>query len=355
MNRRVTEAAVIEPGGPGPAATHSGKMSRLAAAGPKLAGPVSPSGQDARERFGQLRLAAFAGRGFAGQGRRFPDRAGRESYAMVAGDGPCPAVLVHGGVGTTIEWAQIAARLARPVVIPDRPGFGLSDPHDYHGADFRADAASWLLDLTDGLGARQIDLVANSMGGFFAIAFAAAHPHRVRRLILSGSAGGLFPRIGLFLQLWATPGIGALISRIKFRDAETLRKRMFGSYLEHPDRLPADLLNVALAGINLPGTAETNRAILQAVATIRGWRPEMRLDDALAALEVPTLFVWGANDQLARPDVGRDLVRRMRNAQLTVIEDAGHIPHIDQPDAAAAAICGFLRRDSSEPTGPSAL
>lgn len=257
-------------------------------------------------------------------------------------------------VGATIEWAEIAARLDRPVVIPDRPGFGLSDPHDYRRVDFRGDAANWLLDLTDGLGVQQIDLVANSMGGFFAIAFAAAHPDRVRRLILSGSPAGLFPRIGLFLQLWATPGIGALISRIRFRDPETLRKRMFGGYLVHPDRLPADLLKVALAGFNLPGTAETNRAILQAVATLRGWRPEMRLDDALAALEVPTLFVWGASDELARADVARDLARRMRNAQLTVIEDAGHIPHLDQPDAVAAAISQFLRRDFSGPIEPSA-
>jgi len=37
------------------------------------------------------------------------------------------------------------------------------------------------------------------MGGFFAIAFAAAHPERVRRLILSGSPGGVFPRLRLFL------------------------------------------------------------------------------------------------------------------------------------------------------------
>jgi pimeloyl-ACP methyl ester carboxylesterase len=350
MNARVTE-----PAGPWPAATQPGKISGLTAAGPKLAGRADPGGQDARERFGQLRRAAFADRGFAGEGRRIPDRAGRESCALVAGDGPCPTVLVHGGVGTTIEWAEIAARLARPVVIPDRPGFGMSDPHDYHGVDFRADAASWLLDLTDGLGVRQIDLVASSMGGFFAIAFAAAHPDRVRRLILSGSAAGLFPRVGLFLQLWATPGIGALISRIRFRDTETLRKRMFGSYLVHPDRVPTDLLKVALAGINLPGTAETNRAILRAVATLRGWRPEMRLDDALAALEVPTLFVWGASDQLARPDVGRDLVRRMRNAQLTVIEDAGHIPHLDQPAAVALAISQFLRRDFSGPIEPPGL
>ena len=111
----------------------------------------------------------------------------------------------------------------------------------------------------------------------------------------------------------------------------------------HPDRLATDLLEVALAGINLPGTAETNRAILQNVATFRGWRPETRLNDPLAALKVPTLFVWGAKDQLASANVGRDLAKRMTDAQLIVIEDAGHIPHIDQPDAVATAINGFLR------------
>ena len=321
-------------------------------------GPAAPAatlarqshsrGQDARERFEQLRLAAFTNRGFAGEGRRIPDRAGRATYALVSGDGPCPTVLVHGGVGFTIEWAEIAARLDGPVVIPDRPGFGLSYPHDYHRVDYRADAARWLLELTDGLGEEQIDLLAGSMGAFFAIAFAAAHPERVRRLILSGSPGGLFRGIGLFLQLWATSGIGALISRIKFSDTETLRKRMFGSYLVHPDRLPTDLLEVALAGINLPGTAETNRAILQAVATFRGWRPEMRLDDTLAALQVPTLFVWGANDQLAPADVARDLTERMSDGKLTVIEDAGHIPHIDQPKAVTATVNGFLRQPGSQ-------
>lgn len=338
---------LIEPADPGSAATHT-PTSGSAAVAPKPAGRTPPSGQDAREQFERLRLAAFARRGFAGEGRRIPGRAGRESYALVSGDGPCPTVLVHGGVGNTIEWAEIAARLDGPVVIPDRPGFGLSHPHDYHLVDFHADATRWLLELADGLGVEQIDLVGNSMGGFFAIAFAAAHPERVRRLILSGSPAGLFPRIGLFLHLWATPGIGALISRIKFRDTEALRKRAFGSYLVHPDRLPTDLLEVALAGINLPGTAETNQAILQNVATFRSWRPELRLDDRLAAVEMPTLFVWGAKDQLAPADVARDLAERMSDAKLAVIEDAGHIPHIDQPDAVATAINGFLRQPASQ-------
>ena len=340
-------ARLIESADPGPRATQT-PTSEPAAAAPRLPGRTQPGGEDPRARFEQLRLGAFTDRGFAGEGRRIPDRAGRQTYALVSGDEPCPTVLVHGGVGNTIEWAQIAARLDRPVVIPDRPGFGLSHPHDRHRGDFRADAARWLLELTDGLAVRQIDLVAGSMGGFFATAFAAAHPDRVRRLILSGSPGGLFPRIGLFLQLWATPGIGALISQIRFRDTETLRKRMFGSYLLHPDRLPNDLLEVALAGINLPGTSATNRAILQAVATFRGWRPKMRLDDTLAALQVPTLFVWGAKDQLAPADIALALTKRMCDARLTVIEDAGHIPHLDQPDAVAEAVNEFLQQPAAQ-------
>src|SRR6478736_1542052 len=309
---------------------------------------AQPRGADDQRRvFEERRLAAFRRRGFSGVGRRIPDRAGRETYILVTEESPCPTVLVHGGVGNTIEWAGLAPKLATPLVIPDRPGFGLSYPTDYRRLDFRADAARWLLELTDGLAVDQIDLVGNSMGGFFAIAFAAAHPDRVRKLVLCGSAGGLFAKPGLFLQLWATPGVGALISKIKFRDTEMLRRRAFGNYLAHPERVPADLLEVALLGINLPGTADTNQAIMQAVATIRGWRPQLRLESALATLPVPTLFICGDHDPLAGPDVGRDLTTRMPDARIIVIPDAGHIPHLDQPDAVATALNQFLEQAST--------
>ena len=308
--------------------------------------PPNTSLASERQEFEDRRLAAFARRGFVGKGRRIPDPAGRETYVLISEESPCPTVLVHGGVGNTIEWADLAPRLVKPPIIPDRPGFGLSSRIDYRRVDFRADAARWLLDLTNGLAVDSIDLIGNSMGGFFAIAFATAHPERVRRLVLCGAAGGLFPKPGLFLQLWATPGIGALISKIHFRDTETLRKRAFGSYVVHPERVAADLLDVALLGINLPGTADTNRAIIQAVATIRGWRPELRLDDALAALAVPTLFVWGEHDSLCPPDTARELTTRMRDAHITVIPDAGHIPHLDQPEPVAMALNQFLGQTS---------
>jgi pimeloyl-ACP methyl ester carboxylesterase len=314
--------------------------------------PPAPAGFDSSGRarvdewtaiFEQRRKALFLNRGLSFEERRISDASGRITYALVSGDGACPTVLIHGGVGNSVEWADIAPQLVGPIVIPDRPGFGLSYPQDYRRVDYKGDAARWVLELIDGLRCEQVNLIASSMGGFFAIAFATAHPLRVRRLVLTGAAGGLFPSLGLFLQLWAAPGIGALISKMKIQDTETLRKRAFGAYLTHPERLADDLLDVALAGMNVPGTADTNRAILQSVATVRGWRPEMRLDKALTELDVPTLFAWGDNDQLAKPDVARELAGRMRNAQVTIINDAGHLPHLDQPAAVAAAVNAFLR------------
>ena len=81
---------------------------------------------------------------------------------------------------------------------------------------------------------------------------------------------------------------------------------------------------------------------MQAVATIRGWRPQLRLETALTQLSVPTLFICGDHDPVAGPDVARDLITRMPDARLTVIPDAGHIPHLDQPEGVAAALNDFL-------------
>jgi 2-hydroxy-6-oxonona-2,4-dienedioate hydrolase len=102
------------------------------------------------------------------------------------GDGPCPIVFVHGGMSHAGDWLPLAALLVGHVVMPDRPGCGLSYRIDYRSVDYRSVAADWVLDLVDSIEAERIDLVGNSTGGYFAMAFAIAHPERVRRLVLLG-------------------------------------------------------------------------------------------------------------------------------------------------------------------------
>ena len=131
---------------------------------------------DPLQRFERARLDVFRAHGLDGRSRRISGHTGRETYAIVCGDGPRQTVLVHGGLGDASEWALVAGRLAGPLVIPDRPGYGLTYRVDYRKVDFRRDAAGWMLDLVEGLDAEKIDLVGASMGGFFAMAFATAHP-----------------------------------------------------------------------------------------------------------------------------------------------------------------------------------
>ena len=100
---------------------------------------------DARTRFERDRLALFATHGFAGQSRMVPGRSGDETYAIVRGEGACPTVLIHGGVGAGAEWALLAGMLDGPVIMADRPGCGLSYAMDYRGVNFRTSAADWLL------------------------------------------------------------------------------------------------------------------------------------------------------------------------------------------------------------------
>jgi pimeloyl-ACP methyl ester carboxylesterase len=153
---------------------------------------------------------------------------------------------------------------------------------------------------------------------------------------------GLFREIPLFLRLWGNPIVGRLISQMKIPDAETLRKRAYAGLVAHPERIPVEVLEVALAGGALPGTALTSRTMLHAVTSLRGLRRGLWMGGDIVHLEVPTLFLWGEHDGQARPSIGAEFSRRMPAAKLTIVKDAGHMPHLDQPEGVATLVRQFL-------------
>lgn len=299
--------------------------------------------------FERERLASFERNGFVGSSRRLTDGAGRTTYAIVRGEGRHPTVLLHGGLSEASEWSLLAGRLGAHVVIPDRPGCGLSYPIDYLKVDdYRAAAADWVSELLESLGADDVDLVANSMGGFFALAFALAHPERVRRLALVGAPAGLHREIPIFLRLWGHPIAGALISRMKIDDPEVLRKRVFASLLvAHPERVPRDFLEIAVAASALPGAGDAATTMLRVVTTLRGWRPALDLREDATGLAVPTQFAWGDADAFAPPVRGQAIAAQMPDARFDVLPETGHLPHLDAPEEVATALNAFLSRPGS--------
>lgn len=298
------------------------------------------------ETFERARLALFARHGFEGESRRVIDRQGRATYMIARGGADCPTLLIHGGLSQAGEWALLAGRIQGDVIVPDRPGCGLSYPIDYRGLDYRREAAEWLCELLAGIGAERVNLVGNSMGGFFSMAFATAYPDRVRRLVLVGAPAGIDRWIPPVLRLWGNPVAGRLIAGLRLTNpstAETLRRRVFAPLLvAHSERVPRELLELSIAAASLPGAGRTSYSILRSVSTLRGWRRELLMREAMAGCAVPTLFLWGERDAFAPPASGQDLAARMPEATLEVLPDAGHLPYLDQPETVAGAINRYL-------------
>jgi pimeloyl-ACP methyl ester carboxylesterase len=76
-----------------------------------------------------------------------------------------------------------------------------------------------------------------------------------------------------------------------------------------------------------------------------GWEPYLhnpKLTRRLHRIKVPTLLIWGANDGIVTPRYGEAYRKLIPNAQLVTIPEAGHLPHIEQPQACLAALRGFL-------------
>lgn len=299
------------------------------------------------DAFERDRLALFARNGFAAKSRWFQEPSGRKTYALVRPGAGTTKLVIHGGMAEASVWYSMAGHLPGAVVIPDRPGHGLSDDIDYTGVDYRRAAADWMLHLVDSLGERQVDLVGNSMGGYFCLVFALAYPERVRRLAIVGAPAGIDRELPLFLRLWGRPVIGSAISSMMrgIKDPEALRTRVLAPMLAHPERISLDALRVKLAASTKPGWHPMVQSMIGAVSDLGGWRPALNIREDVAALSVPTLFAWGDKDNFAPPSSGEELARRMPSARCETVADAGHLPQLDQPEALAKSVTRFFAEE----------
>jgi pimeloyl-ACP methyl ester carboxylesterase len=301
-------------------------------------------------RFERERLALFAKNGFSAESRWLEDASGRKTYALVR-DGDAPTSLViHGGLAEAGVWYALARHLSGKVAIPDRPGHGLTYPMDYTGVDYRKDAVAWMLHVVDSLGERQVDLVGNSIGGYFCLVFALAHPERVRRIALAGAPAGLDRELPLFLRLWGRPVVGNLVSRMVggMKEPEDLRAKVLAPMVARPERIASDALEIMFRAGRKPGWHLMARSMLRAVSDLGGWRPEMSIREEVASLAAPTHFMWGDKDNFAPPSSGQDLARRMPNASFERLENAGHLPQLDVPETLGESIARFFAEETRD-------
>jgi pimeloyl-ACP methyl ester carboxylesterase len=278
--------------------------------------------------------------------RRIPWSQG-ETQLFELGSGP-PLLYVHGGLGGAYEVVPILAALAKShrVLAVDRPGHGLADPFDYRGVDLLDHARTFLGDILDALELPSVDLVANSLGGLWAVVFAIDAPSRVSRLVLVGAPVGLKRQVPRQLLPLGLPIIGQRLGRYVFSNATRDASRKFWCQVivKHPERVDDLVLDYDVA--NMRRNVESMLGLVSCIASARrlGYRRELVLGERWRDLTTPTLLVWGESDAFGSPEEGQALVAKNPNLRLVRIAGAGHNLWFDDPESVVGEIERFLAR-----------
>jgi len=249
------------------------------------------------------------------------------------GTGGPVLLLLHGWAGSAEDFRLLLARLppAWRAIAVDLPGCGMSDKPDaaYDLEFFMA----FLRSFTVALGLDRFVLVGHSMGGQFAIHIATRWPDQVEKLILVDPYGmngeGSWAR-GLAGLGWLVDVAFALDNRLFIEWA--LRANVLYKPSPQTLRAAADSASWILA----PGGP---RALARITRNVIG---PARVDDLLPLIRQDTLLVWGDHDRLLEPVWAERFMALLPHARLEFVVDAGHMPMVDQPDATAALVEGFV-------------
>ena len=246
-------------------------------------------------------------------------------YYEVHGDltGPrTPLVLAHGLGGNHLSWWQQLAHFApqRACVVFSHRGFALSP--EAPGGPGLAGFADDLLALLDHLELRAPVLVGQSMGGWTCTAHAAAHPDRLRALVLACTTGAI-----------THPELDAILAAHHAREQPALPDHVSpAAGLRLAREQPAMNTLYNQVGALTPG--------LDRIAVTRALMAARTVP--LAALRAPLLCLTAAEDLLIAPDAVTWLAGHVPGARLHLEPDAGHSLYWERPATFNRVLARFL-------------
>lgn len=235
-------------------------------------------------------------------------------------------VMVHGFGGDKDNWPLYARHFTKRyrVVAPDLPGFGqnVRDPALNYGVDAQSER---LHAFVAALGIETFHLAGNSMGGFIALNYALNYPQQLKTLTLIDNAGVTSVNKSE-LELAIAAGRNPLVAT----SLEEFDRLL--DFIMHK-RIPSPkFMKKAMLAIH-----ERHHDLLNRIFwTLAEEALEGSLTRRLKEVAVPTLILWGKHDRLLDVSCATRMAAAIPDNRLVVFEDAGHVPMIECPRAAAA-------------------
>jgi pimeloyl-ACP methyl ester carboxylesterase len=169
---------------------------------------------------------------------------------------------------------------------------------------------------------KNIHLMGNSLGGHVALVQILKHPESIKSLILTGSSG-LFEN-----------GMGDTYP--KRGDKEYIRNKTSLTFYD-PSLATDELVNEVFEITN--NRLKVIKIIALAKSAIRN-----NLGDELKNVLQPTCLIWGNNDTITPPFVGKEFNKLIPNSELHFIDKCGHAPMMEVPEAFNQILDGFLEK-----------
>ncbi|HEX6521525.1 MAG TPA: alpha/beta hydrolase [Streptosporangiaceae bacterium] len=242
----------------------------------------------------------------------------------VAGTG-APLLYLHSLDGLT--WDPFLSHLAErhTVYAPEFPGTSAGDPYAIHAIDELPDLVLAYEEVVRQLGLSSPVLAGHSFGGMLAAELAAYFPGALDKLVLLSPMG-----------LWQDDAPVSIPIAVKadqlpallFRDPASEAARAMLSSPEDPDAAREAAARQVWA---LGCTGKFAWPI-----------PDRGLRNRLHRITASTLIVWGCQDRVIPASYASEFASLIANSKVALIDDCGHVPHVEQFEQTAAAVDDFL-------------
>ncbi|WP_158222618.1 alpha/beta fold hydrolase [Rhodopirellula sp. MGV] len=237
------------------------------------------------------------------------------------GSGDQTVLFLHGLFGSPKHWQDVMERLASRyrVIAPQLP-VDYQPGRRKHGISAIADLSNQVRQMIDAMQIEPFVLCGNSLGGLVAIDLCASQNDYAKGLVLAGSAG-LFER--------------SPIGGMRPRPSREYIRKTVGDIVFRQELVTDELIDEWYKSV-------TDRDYVRFILRVSRATRDRTVEKELSKLDLPTMIIWGHQDTITPPSTGREFQRRIKGSRLEFIDDCGHAPNWERPEAFADLLEEFL-------------
>ena len=236
-----------------------------------------------------------------------------------------PLMLLHGLFGALSNFEALIEyfKIRNKVIVPMLPLLEMDLLHTSVGG-----LQKFVQKFIEHRNYNNIHLLGNSLGGHVALVHILKNPEKVKSLILTGSSG-LFEN-----------GMGDTYP--KRGDKEYIRNKTALTFY-NPSMATDELVDEVFEITN-------NRLKVIKIITLAKSAIRSNLGEELSQIQQPTCLIWGNNDIITPPFVGKEFNKLIPNSELHLVDKCGHAPMMEVPVEFNKILSGFLDKLKSPTT-----